>query len=437
MVSLVQELDVVREFVARAPSRGTLTEAARRHGTSRPTAYRIIGSVLTALRRGGTAGEIRRLEERLQETRRRLEASDQQIGDLRRQLKPDWKRIDRFLVEAAVCPVSLRDATGLVREAFGVEVSHEYVRGIVDAASARARRVLESLAPEKKARLAVGDEIFLGQSPLLVVAEPHSLAVLRVSVESRRDEETWAKILQPMDGIEIFASDLGKGMTAAVEARGWPHQADVFHAVRILTQSWAVEERRCFEAIEEEYAYERRLEKLRDAGEDLRGVATNYALARKKTRHALERWQLTLLGVALIVCTAVLSSVRWQGLLVHQAMHLPMRRTLQLTFIGSFFNLAIPGAVSGDLVKAYYIGRDLESRRARAYGTILFDRLLGVSGLVMVCAAAMLAAALAGAALDASDASEPEGPAGGNKRVDPGALRKGGWSRCFARRRPR
>lgn len=192
------------------------------------------------------------------------------------------------MVEAAVVPVSLDNIVRLVQEAFQ---SSEYVRDVVNRASVRAREVLERLAPERKARRAVGDEIFLGERPMLVVAEPSSLAVLRVSVEAHRDEKTWAKILQPLDGIEIFASDLGKGMTAAVEARGWPHQADIFHAVRILTESWAVEERRAYEAIDEEYAWERRLQKLRDQGEDPRGVATNHALARRKTQRALERFE--------------------------------------------------------------------------------------------------------------------------------------------------
>jgi hypothetical protein len=195
------------------------------------------------------------------------------------------------MIEAAVAAVSLRRIKRLVWRAFRVQTSHEYVRNIVNAASARARQALERLAPEKQAHRAVGDEIFLGARPLLVVAEPRSLAILRVGVEEHRDQETWSKILSPLpQNLEAFASDLGKGLTAAVEKRGWPHQADLFHALRILMDSHSREERRCYEAIEEEYAYARRLEKLRDAGEDTRGVATNHALAAKKTQRALERF---------------------------------------------------------------------------------------------------------------------------------------------------
>lgn len=295
MLSTVRQLDLARDYFARAPSRGTLTEAARQHRTSRPTAYRIIERFEDALRRGGPFDEIRSLQQRLAQQEEGLRDAYQQIGDLRRQLEPDPKQVRRFIVQAAVSPVSCRDTTALVGEAFRredapFEVSHEFVRQVVNAAAARAKQVFEGLELQKKARQAVGDEIFLGDRPLLVVAEPQSLAVLRLSVEEHRDQKTWAKLLEPLEDIEIFASDLGKGLTAAVEARGWPHQADVFHALRILTESWGIEERRCYEAIEEEYAWERRLQELRDAGDDLRGVATNYALARKKTQRALERF---------------------------------------------------------------------------------------------------------------------------------------------------
>jgi len=290
MVSITRQLEVARDFFARAPSRGGLTEVARRKSISRPAAYRIIERATHAFRRGGPLKEVHRLRALLDETQERLRDADRRIRDLGRPRQPDWTRIHRFIVQAAVAPVSLRDTAGLVREAFKVDVSHEYIRGIVDAASVRARQVQEGLAPEKRARQAVGDEIFLGDHPLLVVADPASLAVLRLSVEEHRDQKTWANLLAPLGKLDIFASDLGKGMTAAVEAREWPHQADVFHALKILSESVAVEERRCYQAIAEEYAWERRLRKLQEAGQDSRGVATNHALAKKKVQRALERF---------------------------------------------------------------------------------------------------------------------------------------------------
>jgi len=204
--------------------------------------------------------------------------------------KVDSRRLEAVVLTCAMRAVTLRGIVELIRVAFGVERSHTWAKEIIDRASQKAKEIFERLKPWAKVHQAVGDEIFLGACPLLMVADPQSLAVLRLSVEEHRDKDTWAKLLAPLGTLDLFASDLGKGMTAAVEGRGWAHQADVFHALRILTEAVRIEERRAYQAIDQEYAYERRLQKLQNAGADTRGVATNHALARKKTQRALERF---------------------------------------------------------------------------------------------------------------------------------------------------
>lgn len=107
------------------------------------------------------------------------------------------------------------------------------------------------------------------------------------------------------------------------------------------------------------------------------------------TRAALARWEyMTPAFLAMLLSTG-LAILRWQILLRAQNFCLPLRRTAQLTFIGIFFNLALPGAVSGDVVKAYYVGKNFNSNRGRVFGTILLDRLLGLSALVIVSAVAL------------------------------------------------
>jgi uncharacterized protein (TIRG00374 family) len=98
-----------------------------------------------------------------------------------------------------------------------------------------------------------------------------------------------------------------------------------------------------------------------------------------------------LLGAfVLSAASTVLGIHRWRVLLRGQDIHLSWRRTIQLSLIGNFFNLALPGAVSGDLVKAFYIAREHPGKRGHAFGSILFDRIVGVSGLVLVSAMAMM-----------------------------------------------
>lgn len=110
----------------------------------------------------------------------------------------------------------------------------------------------------------------------------------------------------------------------------------------------------------------------------------------KETQKAFERWPNVLLGVFLLTITNLLGALRWQWLLEAQGIELPMLRTLELTLVGNFFNIALPGAVSGDFIKAFYIGKEMPGRRARAFGSILFDRVAGLAALVLVSAVSML-----------------------------------------------
>lgn len=104
----------------------------------------------------------------------------------------------------------------------------------------------------------------------------------------------------------------------------------------------------------------------------------------------LQNWPLLLLGLISLVTSALLAAYRWGILLKVQDISLKGRRLLQLQLIGNFFNVALPGAVSGDFVKAYYIAHESPGNRARAFGSILFDRILGLSALVVVSLSALL-----------------------------------------------
>jgi uncharacterized protein (TIRG00374 family) len=108
------------------------------------------------------------------------------------------------------------------------------------------------------------------------------------------------------------------------------------------------------------------------------------------TRTAFTHWPNIALATALMGLNALLGAVRWQWLLRAQNIRLPWARTIELTFVGNFFNIALPGAVSGDFVKAFYIGKDLPGQRTRAFGSIFFDRLAGLSALVLLAAIAMV-----------------------------------------------
>jgi len=104
----------------------------------------------------------------------------------------------------------------------------------------------------------------------------------------------------------------------------------------------------------------------------------------------LTNWKLSIPAIAVMIGCSFLGMIRWQWLLQIQGIRLPLGRVIQLALIGNFFNFALPGAVSGDLVKAYYIGKEIPGRRGSAFGSILFDRIVGVSALVIVSALALI-----------------------------------------------
>ncbi len=101
-----------------------------------------------------------------------------------------------------------------------------------------------------------------------------------------------------------------------------------------------------------------------------------------------------------ILCTVLttlnlfLGALRWQVLLRTQGAELTFREVLKLNLVGSFFNIALPGAVSGDFVKAMMVAKKIPGNRAGVFGSMIFDRILGVSAMVFVGAFSALLSVL-------------------------------------------
>lgn len=93
--------------------------------------------------------------------------------------------------------------------------------------------------------------------------------------------------------------------------------------------------------------------------------------------------------------TLVMTAWRWNILLSSQNIHLNFKNTLKLVFIGHFFNIVIPGTVSGDVVKAYYITRNCHSgeegnQKVKAALSVFMDRFIGLLVLVVITFVAVL-----------------------------------------------
>ena len=71
------------------------------------------------------------------------------------------------------------------------------------------------------------------------------------------------------------------------------------------------------------------------------------------------------------------NNYRWLTLMRAQGFESTFAKTMPLTFIGLFFNFAMPGGVGGDVVKGYYLLKQHPQQRIAAAVSIFMDRLVG------------------------------------------------------------
>jgi glycosyltransferase 2 family protein len=100
-------------------------------------------------------------------------------------------------------------------------------------------------------------------------------------------------------------------------------------------------------------------------------------------KQALQRLEFVAPIVLLFITQILIQTLRWKLLLRGQGIHLSYLKSLQLTYIGLFFNTVIPGSVTGDIVKGYYaVKARPDHGKTAAFAAILLDRIVGVSGLL-------------------------------------------------------
>ena len=92
------------------------------------------------------------------------------------------------------------------------------------------------------------------------------------------------------------------------------------------------------------------------------------------------------LGLAAIAFIMVITfgAFRWHWLVNSQNLSLTLGQAMRLTWIGIFFNNFVPGQTGGDLIKAYYIAKNSPQKRLVAVLTVIADRLIGLSALIIV-----------------------------------------------------
>ena len=100
---------------------------------------------------------------------------------------------------------------------------------------------------------------------------------------------------------------------------------------------------------------------------------------------------LALMVGVLVFAVVPMATFRWWLLLRAIGVPVNPKQTFLLTWIGNFFNTTLPGAVTGDVVKGYYVIKaQHEEGRTRAFMTLLIDRFVGLFGLIMMAFLALV-----------------------------------------------
>lgn len=92
------------------------------------------------------------------------------------------------------------------------------------------------------------------------------------------------------------------------------------------------------------------------------------------------------MSVLAMLLNLLLVSYRWRTILKARAqVRLPLGGIVQVNWIGQFFSSVLPGSVSGDLVKILYLQRfDGSFTKKFIFASILIDRIMGLSGLIVL-----------------------------------------------------
>jgi glycosyltransferase 2 family protein len=100
-------------------------------------------------------------------------------------------------------------------------------------------------------------------------------------------------------------------------------------------------------------------------------------------------WEKPIILVILLIVFGLIivpiCTVRWWFLLKALSLNVPLSRSFLLTWIGNFFNTTLPGAVSGDFVKGYYVIKaNNNEEKTKAFMTLIIDRFTGLFGLIVL-----------------------------------------------------
>lgn len=94
------------------------------------------------------------------------------------------------------------------------------------------------------------------------------------------------------------------------------------------------------------------------------------------------RWRWLALGALIGIAWNLAAAFRWNIFLKMQGIDIGYRRTVCIYFISMFFTLVLPGAMSADAVRLFYIFRERPMHKTGALLSVIFDHFAGLIALM-------------------------------------------------------
>lgn len=104
---------------------------------------------------------------------------------------------------------------------------------------------------------------------------------------------------------------------------------------------------------------------------------------------ALADWGWIWIGVGFFFLCSILSTVRWQILLLVQDIRVSWWKLWQMFMIGYFFNLFMLGSTGGDVVKMFLAMREAKTNKTAALLSVFMDRVIGMLALIFLSLAVL------------------------------------------------
>src|SRR5260370_17199485 len=92
---------------------------------------------------------------------------------------------------------------------------------------------------------------------------------------------------------------------------------------------------------------------------------------------------LLLVGVVVGLSGVVVSAYQWQSLLSAAHIHIDLSRLVNLYLVGIAFNHFLPTGMGGDVVKAYYVGKE-GNNQASSASAVIMCRMTGFLGMLFI-----------------------------------------------------